>query len=185
LPSAQLGSQRLSQRDPRPAAAVDVQADQVRCSTPRPASAQVMMMEAGLSDSACGGAVVQLATTPGKWFPLADAAPADPEVADPVLADAALAGEGVLATGAGELATGETVAAGDAGGLVRVGEAGAAGRCVFATAVAEVPLAALVPGVAQAETVRASPASAQAANALCGDSKVSISSTTTGAREGL
>jgi hypothetical protein len=100
----------------------------------------VITIEAGLSDSACGGAEVQLATTPGNGF---------------------------------------------AGVLVRAGEAGAVGLAVFATAVEEAPVAATVPGVAQAETVRASPASAQAANVLCGDSEVFMSSTTDGARGGL
>jgi hypothetical protein len=112
----------------------------------------------------------------------------DPVLADPVLADAVLVGEGALATGAGEPVTGGIGTAGDTGELVRAGVAEATGLCVLATVVAvvpAVPVAALVPGVAQAETVRASPASAQAANVLCGDSKVFMSSTTVGAREGL
>lgn len=50
---------------PCPVAVEAFQVDQVRCSTPRPASAHVMMIEDGSLDSACGGTVTQLAETPG------------------------------------------------------------------------------------------------------------------------
>ncbi|HEY1669723.1 MAG TPA: hypothetical protein VGG54_28840 [Trebonia sp.] len=64
LPSAQLGTHWFSRSVPCPAAAVAVQADQVRPSTLTPSSAHASTMDDGSLLSVNGSALAQSATTP-------------------------------------------------------------------------------------------------------------------------
>lgn len=158
---------------PCPVAVEAFQVDQVRCSTPRPASAHVMMIEDGSLDSACGGTVTQLAETPGS-----------DEGASGV---AGVAGVG-LASVAG-LATGAELA--DADGLALTGAegvpdlAGVACLAAAARAAEDASLAALVPCAPHAETARVSPASEQAVNAIRSEREVFMPSTTQETRRRL
>jgi len=159
---------------PCPVAVEAFHVDQVRCSTPSPASAHVMMIEDGSLDSACGGTVTQLAETPGS----------DEGAAGVVgVGLAAVAG---LATGA-ESAGAGGLALADADGVPdSAGVAGAVAWLAAAARAAEdASLAALVPWAPHAETARVSPASEQAANVIGSEREVFMPSTTAEGRRRL